>query len=203
MTRVRVTRGFGLLEKRLARERARIANKLVPPRLRSGRLLDIGCGVLPFFLVHTDFNEKYGLDLAVEKVEGNPAINVIQYDLHKETILPFSDDYFDVVTMLAVFEHIEPERLSGVLLEIRRVLRPGGLYILTTPAKWTDTILRIMARLRLVSSAEIDDHKAAYDHRKIISILMKANFKEENITCGHFEMFANLWTAALKEGPVQ
>lgn len=195
-----VTRGYGLLERLLAKKRARMANRLIPPSFRSGRLLDLGCGVHPYFLLNTDFKEKCGLDHSVEKVEGHDELTLAPYDLHRGTALPFRDDHFDVVTMLAVFEHIDPEKLVGIVSEVRRVLKPGGLYILTTPAGWTDKLLGTLARLKVVSAAEIEDHKDTYGHEKIRSILIKANFKESNITWGYFEMFMNLWTRALKEG---
>lgn len=67
--------------------------------------------------------------------------------------------------MLAVIEHIEPERLDGIIGEVRRILKSGGLLIITTPASWTDGLLRFMARLHLVSRTEIDEHKAAYTLR--------------------------------------
>ncbi|MDP2947815.1 MAG: hypothetical protein Q8N88_06895, partial [Nanoarchaeota archaeon] len=56
------TRGTGLLEKYLAKKRAHMANKLIPESLRRGRILDVGCGETPFFLLNTKFNEKYGID---------------------------------------------------------------------------------------------------------------------------------------------
>jgi SAM-dependent methyltransferase len=194
----RVTRGYGLLETWLAKQRARVVDQLIPSVARSGRLLDVGCGAYPFFLAHTDFREKVGIDYAVEKIDDD-SITLMTYDLRRETTLPFENDFFDVVTMLAVFEHIEPDRLSGVLSEIRRVLKPGGLYILTTPAKWTDKLLRAMAGLGLVSRQEIEDHKDVYDHTKIIAVLRQANFREPSITCGFFELFMNLWVCAMKE----
>ena len=81
------------------------------------------------------------------------------------------------------------------------MLKPGGLYILTTPARWTDTLLRILAKARLVSAAEIEDHKDSYDHAKIASLLVKANYQDALIAYGHFELFMNLWMRAGKEGP--
>jgi len=56
------TRGKGLLEPFLARMRAKTANGLIPDELRSGRILDIGCGSYPYFLSHTAFEEKHALD---------------------------------------------------------------------------------------------------------------------------------------------
>ena len=44
--------------------------------------------------------------------------------------LDFPDDHFDLVTALSVFTHIT-DGWSDWLLEIRRVLKPGGLLIAT------------------------------------------------------------------------
>ena len=57
-----MTRGKGLLEPILADLRAQKANKLIPSSLRSGRILDIGCGTYPYFLAHTSFEEKFAID---------------------------------------------------------------------------------------------------------------------------------------------
>jgi ubiquinone/menaquinone biosynthesis C-methylase UbiE len=46
--------------------------------------------------------------------------------------LPFPDNAFDLVTCIETLEHIRDVQLA--LSEIRRVLRPGGLLALTTPA---------------------------------------------------------------------
>jgi len=47
--------------------------------------------------------------------------------------LPFPAAAFDVVFSLDVFEHIPDS--DGHLREVRRVLKPGGLYLLQTPNK--------------------------------------------------------------------
>ena len=175
----RVTRGYGALEHFLTEKRIKIADRMIPPEARRGRLLDIGCGTHPLFLVNTEFSEKYGVDKVAEPgaASGLPGgISLIRCDPEKDGTIPFESDFFDVVTMLAVFEHIEPVRLPGILAEIHRVLKPGGRYILTTPARWTDGLLRTMARLRLVSAREIEEHKDAYTHAKLRALLEGANF---------------------------
>jgi len=55
--------------------------------------------------------------------------------------LPYPDRSFDLVTIAEVIEHVENHR--AVLREIRRVLKPGGLVIITTP-----NILNLKSRLR-------------------------------------------------------
>lgn len=54
----RFTRGKGYLEPFLARQRARTANRLIPAELRSERILDVGCGTFPYFLLRTEFEKK-------------------------------------------------------------------------------------------------------------------------------------------------
>ncbi len=198
-----VTRGYGLLEAFLAKKRAGMANSLIPPQLRTGRILDIGCGTSPYFLRNTLFAERYGLDKVAQQdseggTRGSDNIVLANFDIEQEEKLPFEDDHFDVVTMLAVFEHILPERLPAVTAEIRRILKPGGIYILTTPAWWTDGILRPMARLGLVSAAEIEEHKDSYSPKKISSILQQGGFAAEAIRTGYFELGMNIWARAEK-----
>ncbi|MEW6682868.1 MAG: class I SAM-dependent methyltransferase [Nitrospirota bacterium] len=194
------TRGFGFLEGFLARQRARMANQLIPQLHRGGRLLDIGCGAHPYFLFHTQFREKYGVDqvvseaLAAECVESKTYL--ISFDIHRSEALPFKNQFFDVVTMLAVFEHVEPRRLPTLLGEVYRVLRPGGIFILTTPAAWTDYLLKTMAKLRLVSPVEIEDHKDTYTHSKIAEYLEASNFRREKSQFGYFEFRMNLWASS-------
>jgi len=193
MTRNRVTRGFGLLEGFLAGKRARMADKLIPDGLRSGKILDIGCGVSPFFLTNTRFSEKYGIDTTIEAPDPKEGIVLKKCDLASGERLPFPDDFFDVVTMLAVTEHVDPVQLVGVFREARRLLRPKGRFILTTPCPWTDMLLRFMAVLRLVSPEEIRDHKVTYHLRSIAQHLEQAGFETRNLKMGYFEMRLNSW----------
>lgn len=198
-----VTRGYGLLEGFLSRKRAAMANKLINPAERKGRIMDIGCGSFPFFLQSTEFAQKIGLDKMVtdEQIREFDAqdITLIRHDVTLDQPLPFSEEDFNVITMLAVFEHIEPKVLQELIGEIHRVLRPKGEYVLTTPAGWADPILRTMARLHLVSPEEIDEHQDKYTLKMIQGFLLKAGFKEENITVGSFELGMNLWAKAVKE----
>ena len=46
--------------------------------------------------------------------------------------LPYPDDHFDVILFCEVLEHLTNDPMAA-LLEIRRVLKPGGRLILTTP----------------------------------------------------------------------
>lgn len=118
------------------------------------------------------------------------------YDIEKEGSLPFINNYFDVVTMLAVIEHIKPDKLMPIFKEVKRVLKKDGIFIITTPSGWTDKILRFLSRIYFVSRQEIKEHKNAYNHKKIFAILEKAGYKKEDTEGGYFEVGMNIWIKA-------
>lgn len=191
------TRGTGFLEPLLARLRARQANRLITDDLRQGRILDIGCGSYPYFLSHTSFKEKFALDKHPPASEID-AIQWYQLDLNSEPKLPFENEYFQAITLLAVVEHLDPSSLVGLFKEAFRVLSPGGSLIMTTPAAWSDRLLHWMARANLVSEEEIDEHVYAYTLPLLGWYFGKAGFSMDKIEFGYFELWMNLWARATK-----
>ena len=112
--KLRVTRGYGLLEGLLARLRAQKADSLIPDFARQGGILDIGSGANPTFLKTIQFKEKVGLD-RYEVLPNNPIVDDIDlrnWDFSSKNDLPFDDKSMDVISMLAVFEHIDPDSVS-------------------------------------------------------------------------------------------
>lgn len=195
-----VTRGAGLLEPFLARMRARQANRLIPGFLRSGRILDIGCGSYPYFLAHTEFREKYGLDQLPSNPGEDRRLHIHHHtlDLNTNPRLPFADAYFSAVTMLAVVEHLDPASVERLFCEIHRVLVPGGMVVLTTPAAWSDGLLRLLARFRLVSPEEIHEHVFAYTLPLLGWYFGRAGFSIGKVRFGYFELHLNMWATASK-----
>jgi demethylmenaquinone methyltransferase/2-methoxy-6-polyprenyl-1,4-benzoquinol methylase len=197
-----IVRGYGPLDMFLAKQRYKIAKKQIKLVHQRERILDIGCGSYPFFLTTVDFSERYGMDRMVQtnknvykEVHG---ITLINYDFENEQKLPFQNDFFDVISALAVFEHIEPGSLVKIHREIHRILKPGGVYIMTTPAFWTDRLLRFLAKIHLISDVEIKDHKGSYNHLMISSILQEAHFEKNKLQFGYFELFMNIWATSTK-----
>jgi predicted SAM-dependent methyltransferase len=186
------TRGSGLLESFLVKQRAKKANSLIKDIHRKGRILDIGCGFYPYFLANTSFKEKYGIDPSLILTNGINGIHLKASDITKQKF-PFKENYFDTITMLAVFEHIEHEKLQFTLKEIKRILKINGTFILTTPASWSDKILHLMSEVNLISKEEIHEHKHNHSHEKIRDILIEAGFEKSKIKNGFFEAYMNMW----------
>lgn len=97
----------------------------------SGKLLDMGCG-LGLFLKLWDAKKwkLFGIDISGKAVEyaKSKGLNVRQDSLEKTD---FSDDYFDIITMFYVLEHL-PHPLK-VLQEARRILKKNGLVVIRVP----------------------------------------------------------------------
>jgi len=52
--------------------------------------------------------------------------------------LPFKDEYFYIILISEVLEHIPPVEIQKVFEEINRVLKPNGIVILTVPSIFLD-----------------------------------------------------------------
>jgi SAM-dependent methyltransferase len=93
-----------------------------------------GAGALLHALVQRGCRMQ-GVELNEELIaEGQRWFGALPIQKVSGIVLPFPDASFDVVISLDVFEHI-PDT-DAHLREVRRVLRPGGSYLVQTPNKW-------------------------------------------------------------------
>ncbi|OHE79128.1 MAG: hypothetical protein A2107_09235 [Verrucomicrobia bacterium GWF2_62_7] len=96
---------------------------------------------------------------------------------------PFEDGRFDVVLFCEIIEHLQNDPLK-VLGEIKRVLKPGGRLVLTTP-----NIARLENAVRLIGGKNISDpysgygpygrHNREYTRQEIGSLLEWSGFEPE------------------------
>jgi 2-polyprenyl-3-methyl-5-hydroxy-6-metoxy-1,4-benzoquinol methylase len=98
---------------------------------RPARILDVGCGVGDFLgsLAHLGW-ETYGTEIS-EAGAGLARARGIRAYRGELTAAGFPDDFFDVVTLWHVLEHV-PDPLAQ-LAEIRRILKPEGLLVVEVP----------------------------------------------------------------------
>lgn len=182
----------------LAHKRARKANQLIPDSSRAGRICDIACGWIPFFLMNTRFKEKYGIEPRLSPRHADRSMVIKNINLEDDPHIPFESDYFDIVTMLAAFEHIERTELQTLMREIYRVLKPGGFLILTTPSPWTAPLLAVLAFLGLISPLELSSHKKLFSKNELYHYCTLGGFQKSRIKTRLFEFSFNRWLCAAK-----
>jgi len=95
--------------------------------VKTGRILDLGCGRGDFLLRARPLFDAGGGDIVNRTPSHPPDIPVFEGRLEDARFEPES---FDAVTAIEVFEHLfDPH---GALKEIHRILRPGGILLLQT-----------------------------------------------------------------------
>jgi ubiquinone/menaquinone biosynthesis C-methylase UbiE len=123
-------------------------------------VLDVGCGD-PESIITVESNKSnvtvIGMDL--RPLSGNK--RCVQASCGA---IPFRDNTFDCVLCLAVLEHVPDQ--SKVLMEIKRILKNGGLVIITTPNPFYTIPTRIASLLNL-------KHEEGYDNPLTIKALEK------------------------------
>ena len=145
---------------------------------RGGSLLDIGCGPDYRLLksVEPIMGQAVGID---QNVSDDKRGKIRLLGMTVEDALPFAEKEFDVVTMLAVLEHLSTP--TSVMHEIRRVLRPGGKVVLTVPSRAAKPVLEFLAfRLGIVSSVQIADHKKYFNKKDLVALFTETGFIIEN-----------------------
>jgi 2-polyprenyl-3-methyl-5-hydroxy-6-metoxy-1,4-benzoquinol methylase len=161
-----------LLE-RVRRERERIG--------RVPRVLDVGCGEGQFAAALARAGaEVLALDAAAEAVRRararNPGLDVRA--VNSETELPLADASIDVVWSGETIEHVADT--AGWLSELRRVLRSGGVLLLSTPDHGALSRLRL-GLSRRAFEAHFDprsDHLHFYTRRALHDLLAGYRFEE-------------------------
>jgi SAM-dependent methyltransferase len=117
--------------------RERIERLLPPDWSWQGKhVLDFGCGAgrtLRHFLAEAEQAEFHGCDIDAKSVDWMaehlaPPLHVFQSG--EQPPLPRPDRFFDLVYALSVFTHVSDHWVEW-LLELHRVLPPGGLLLAT------------------------------------------------------------------------
>jgi SAM-dependent methyltransferase len=103
----------------------------------TGRVLDFGCGVGRISNALAEkVDEVVGIDIADSMIEQARQLNRhpdrLRFVSYDGGALPFPDNHFDAAVSLIVLQHARPAVQLAALLELQRVVRPGGLLVLQT-----------------------------------------------------------------------
>lgn len=150
-------------------------------------ILDLGCGTGTMF----GFLAEHGLVTGLE-----PSSAAARFAATRKTAtlvraaagdLPFPDQSFDKVAMFDCLEHIEQDDCA--VREAVRVVRPGGVVMVTVPAfswlsSWRETQL---------------GHKRRYSRTMLVRLLESAGLKLEFISYMYAALFPVLVLKSLKD----
>ena len=145
----------------------------------SDRVLDLGCGAGDLTAeLQSVAASVVGLDVAEAALRRararHPGIPFVLAELDGE--LPLPDNAFDVVWSSEVIEHVADT--ARWMSEARRVLRPGGRLLLTTPSH---------GRLKLAVgglerySEPLGDHLHLYTARSLRGLLVEFDFDQVEV----------------------
>ncbi len=122
----------------------------------SGYTLDIGCGRNNLFIKNFVQN---GIGIDIYEYEG---VDNIVKDMTK---LPFEDETFDSVTLIAIGGHIPKKDRVAEFKEIARVLKYGGKLILTEGEPITQTIGHLYREFSYKLMGKVDmDNERGMEH---------------------------------------
>jgi SAM-dependent methyltransferase len=99
--------------------------------LERARILDVGCGIGTYVQRLREYtSEVYGVDISLARLrEGCRSVPNLLASVGEH--LPFCAEWFDLVLLNEVIEHVRDDRQT--LEECLRVLRPGGHVVIYAP----------------------------------------------------------------------
>lgn len=121
---------------------------LPPAEKKAVKILELGCGSCAnLWMIAREGFDAYGIDFSPEairlgeevlaswKVEANISVADAR-------ALPFESSFFDVVLDCFSLFCLSQNDFSIALNEVKRVLRPGGVFFFYTPSTGSDVFLR-------------------------------------------------------------
>ncbi|MCL4354079.1 class I SAM-dependent methyltransferase [Patescibacteria group bacterium] len=164
---------------------------------KNSKILDIGCGTGKNIEALSEFGEIWGIDISKNAISYCKKRGLKNVKLAKAEETGFKENSFDAIVLLDVLEHVDDTK---TIKEIFRILKPGGLVLITVPAyswlwsKW-DEVLHHKRRYTKKSLIKLfDDGKfnnmyasyafsylliPAYVIRKIKSVFLKKDYPSD------------------------
>lgn len=114
--------------------------KAISSCIKNMNILDAGCGTgYGSFLMSQYAKNVTGIDISSETVQwcndhytAQQNLKFIQGSLNS---LPFDDSVFDCIVIFEVIEHVEKVIQDQFILEAKRILKPNGVLVMSTPNK--------------------------------------------------------------------
>lgn len=116
-----------------------IERHVIDKDIKDKNILDIGCGSgwIEEMLLLRGAKKVTGIDVSDEVIKKakRKKLKKTVYLKASAIDLPFRKNTFDTIVSFEVIEHIPTNTEQKMFDEIRRVLKPGGVFYVTTPHK--------------------------------------------------------------------
>ena len=149
---------------------------LINKNIKNGtnsKILDFGCGNGVFLKeLSKTYKDSEGIDISPDM------LNLCDKEL-KTTIadgcnLPFDKNTFDCVISRGSLHHMSS--LEKAFLEIKRVLKPGGILVLSEPAD-DFLIIKYLRYCLYKLSSHFDDDDIIFNRKKLFSLIKYSDLK--------------------------
>jgi len=140
------------------------------PKADNLRILDAGCGTGGTLMALAGLGELWGCDKSAEALALCQQRGLGRLRQSRIEQLEFDDEGFDVIVRCDVLEHVGND--ATALVEIARVLRPGGICVLTVPAH----------RILWSEHDEALQHIRRYESKQFVRLVEGAGLKIEKLT---------------------
>jgi len=172
--------------------RALVAGLLAGELAPGARVVDVGCGTGDNLGALDDVAGRTvaGVELSEYAVRHAPpaAAGGVRAGVARAEHLPFPTGCADLITSMDVIEHLDDD---AALAEYRRVVRPGGLVLLTVPAyQWLWSDHDVWAA-----------HRRRYSRRTLVAAVERAGLRPRRVT--YFNSFLVPPAAVLRRTPAR
>jgi ubiquinone/menaquinone biosynthesis C-methylase UbiE len=143
---------------------------------KSLEVLDIGCGhghIHPYLIQSAPRMKLSAVDVAATVVEEARLMNpTVDYRSYEGERLPYDDNSFDAAYTIAVMHHVPPPQWPTFLMEMRRVVRPGGLI-----AIFEHNPINPLTQW-IVRTCPIDESAVLLGSRRLANLVTRARFSD-------------------------
>jgi SAM-dependent methyltransferase len=158
---------------------------------KNEKILEGGCGLAPYLITL----RRKGYDVEGIDYNDGPIQKILQYDpslpvkVGDVTAIPYPDRHFGAYMSLGVIEHFS-EGPQKALAEANRVLKPGGVFVVSVPTrnifmdlKFPITWLKKNALLRKLMGKPEDTHywEQYFKKSRLIGYLEGAGFEVREV----------------------
>ena len=148
--------------------------------LKPGKILDVGCG-LGFLLSAVKKTwDKYGVEISAYATERAQKYAAVYCGNLKDA--RYESDFFDVVVLYHVIEHLHDP--IGELIEVKRILKPGGKLIVATPDFGCGLAQKFGKNFRLLHDK---GHISLFSSLGLYQLLVDLFFEVERVWYPFFE----------------